>query len=139
MSKYEQYIQKNPLGPKLHDEQTADIVSLRGAHWDNLPINLRFEVIDNPFMLIKEPHTHTFHQFLGFIGGDVMNPLDFTAEVDLFLGEELEKQVIDYTCIVHIPPGLVHGPLDFVKIDKPIRFYDIALTPEYKRTPYIQP
>jgi hypothetical protein len=136
MSKYAQYIRKNPLGPKLHDEQTADILSLRGADWDGLPLVIRWEVVDNPFLLITAPHSHEFHQFLGFIGGDVMNPLDFTAEVELCLGEEQEKQVITYTCLVHIPPGLVHGPMNFSRIDKPIRFYDIALTPEYRRIPF---
>jgi len=133
--KYDKYIKKSPVGPKRHVEQTADIMNLRGGHdWGGIPLNIRFEVIDNPFMMITDPHTHTFDQFLGFLGGNVMDALDFTGEVEFYMGEEMEKHVITETCIIHIPPGLVHGPLNFKKIDRPIRFYDIALTAEYKRT-----
>jgi hypothetical protein len=35
--------------------------------------------------------------------------------------------------LVHIPAGLVHGPLEYKRVDKPIVFLDIYLAPTYER------
>jgi hypothetical protein len=43
--------------------------------------------------------------------------------------------VITESCFVHVPKGMVHTPLEFHKINKPIVFMDIALTQEYVRKP----
>ncbi|MBN1162024.1 MAG: hypothetical protein JXA17_08760, partial [Dehalococcoidales bacterium] len=46
-----------------------------------------------------------------------------------------KKLVITETCFVHVPAGMVHTPLEFKVIRKPIVFMDIALTSEYVRKP----
>lgn len=86
-----------------------------------------------PELMLKEGHKHDFHQILCFIGGDTMNVRDFGAEVEICLGEEGEKHIIDSTTIVSMPPGLVHGPLNFKKVAKPIIFLEIMLTRQYGR------
>jgi hypothetical protein len=53
--------------------------------------------------------------------------------VELWLGEEQEKHIIDATSVVHIPKGLIHGPLIYRRVDKPIIFVDAFLAPIYKR------
>jgi hypothetical protein len=32
-----------------------------------------------------------------------------------------------------VPKGLIHGPLTFKRIDKPIEFIDVVLAPKYVR------
>ena len=49
------------------------------------------------------------------------------------LGEEGEKHIIKSPAVAYIPAGLPHGPLNFVKINKPVLFVDIALSAEYTR------
>jgi hypothetical protein len=51
------------------------------------------------------------------------------------MGEEGEKNIINSATIVCIPKGLVHGPLNFKKIGRPILFCDIYLSPEYISKP----
>jgi hypothetical protein len=85
------------------------------------------------FLMIPEPHTHDFEQFLGFFGGNPMCIEGLGAEVELYLGQEREKHIITTPQMVHIPKGLIHGPLLFKKVEVPIVFLDIAMAPEYVR------
>ena len=62
-----------------------------------------------------------------------MDIRDFGAEVELYLGDEGEKHIIDKTTVVHVPAGLSHCPLNFTKVDKPIIFMDIYPAAEYKQ------
>jgi hypothetical protein len=79
------------------------------------------------------PHSHDCHQLLCFIGSDPRNLADFGAEIELCLGEEQEKHLINSTSIVSIPKGLKHCPLNFKKVDKPVIFLEITLENKYKK------
>jgi hypothetical protein len=81
----------------------------------------------------KEPHKHDFHQILCFVGGDPNNIRDFGAEIEVCLGEEMEKHVITSNAAVSIPPGLPHCPINFIKVDKPVVFLEIMLVGKYER------
>jgi hypothetical protein len=65
--------------------------------------------------------------------------VDLGGEVELTLSEDgvnLEKFVITEATNVYIPKGLYHCPLNFKRVDnpdKPILFYDLFFSPEYKR------
>ncbi len=67
-----------------------------------------------------------------FIGGNPMDFKDFGAEVEFVMGEEGEKHIINTTTWVYIPKGLLHCPLTFTKVDKPIMFGHIMFTPTYE-------
>jgi hypothetical protein len=51
----------------------------------------------------------------------------YDAEVDLWIGKELEKHTISAATIVFIPKGVLHCPLNFRKINKPILFHALYL------------
>jgi len=91
--------------------------------------------ISGPFFMDKDTHAHDFEQFLCFFGANPMDVEDFGAEVELSLGEEREKHIINEATIVHIPKGFRHCPLNFKKVDRPILFINISLTPSYSRLP----
>lgn len=81
--------------------------------------------------MVKEAHAHDFDQFLHFYNADPMHMREFDAEVEIFLGEEGEKHIISEPTVLHIPKGMMHCPLNFKRINKPVIFMNIALTPQY--------
>jgi hypothetical protein len=56
-----------------------------------------------------------------------MNLRDFGAEIELCLGEEQEKHIINSSTAVYIPKELPHCPLNFKVIKKPIVFMVVML------------
>lgn len=137
-SKYERLIIRNPVEEEFAEAPVgagkfAPIVSLYGEKFgDGANFSLFWRYIKEPWFMRDDPHAHDFEQFLCFLGGNPNDVGDFGAEVELSLGEEGEKLIIDTTSIVHIPKGLIHCPLNFKRIDKPIVFMDIFLASGYK-------
>ncbi len=83
---------------------------------------------------IRGTHTHDFDEFLCFLPGDPNDLNEYQAEIELSFGEEEEKQVLVKPSIVYFPKGLPHGNLNFKKIDKPISYMKICLSPRYSAT-----
>ena len=136
--KYAKYYKSQPVGDftKLYPQLTAPSFHIWGREW-NSGYRMDWFCVTEPFLMINDPHTHDFDQFLAFQNADATKVNDFDAEVWLYLGPEgeQEKLVITETCFVHVPAGMVHTPLEFAKINKPIVFMDIALTAQYVRKP----
>ena len=63
-----------------------------------------------------------------------MNFEEFGAEVELTMGEEREVHVITTTTWVYIPAKLLHCPLNFKRVDKPIMFGHIMFAPTFEST-----
>jgi hypothetical protein len=82
----------------------------------------------------ETPHTHKYDEFLIFLGAE---PPDlcksFDAEIDFWMGEELEKHTITSTTIIFIPKGIMHSPLNFRAIRKPVLFHALYLGPNLDR------
>jgi hypothetical protein len=135
-TKHGKYIMKPAGEKKAPQEKPAEIpVVLKGLKdWGGIQHRLKWSFITKPVLLVDKPHTHDFDEFLCFMG---TNPEthEFAAEVELSLGKEGEKQIINTRSVVCIPKGLVHCPINFKKVDKPIVFVRIYLAPEYVRKP----
>jgi hypothetical protein len=113
----------------------APYLGLRGGPtWDGLAFTLTMKCFTEPYELEEHTHAHDYDILLCFIGGNPLYIKEFGAEVEIYLGEEHEKHVINTTTIVHIPKGLLHCPLIFKKVDKPVIFMNIGLTPNIQRT-----
>jgi len=136
--KYAKYYKSQPVGDftKLYPQLTAPSFHIWGREWDS-GYRMDWFCVTEPFLMINDPHTHDFDQFLAFQNADATRVNDFDAEVWLYLGPEgeQEKLVITETCFIHVPAGMVHTPLEFRIIRKPIVFMDIALTAQYVRKP----
>ncbi len=116
----------------------SDLARFKGSmHFDGAPFYFVWHPIpvvsSEPFFMIKDPHAHEFDQYLGFFAGDPMHLDDFHAEIELYLGAERKKYLINKPMMVHVPKGLIHGPLIFVKVIKPMIFLDITMSAMYKR------
>ena len=137
-TKYGKYILKEPIVPPgmgHHPEIKAPVFQCVGkSEFNGAPFSINFDYITEPFTMISKAHAHDYDQFLFFLGGNMANVVDFGAEVHLYLGEEEELHAINSACVVHVPRGLVHGPLIYKKVDKPIIFVDAFLAADYKKS-----
>ena len=108
------------------------------AHGDEIDADciITHQVIYKPEIMLKEPHFHDdFQQLLCFLSTNPMDCRDFGgAEIEIYLGEEQEKHIINSPTIVSLTKGLLHGPLHFKIIPKPIIFLEIMLTRKYHVT-----
>ena len=100
--------------------------------FEGTPFGFRYSYFTGPPFVLEEAHKHDYDQFLCFLGCPE-NAREFDAEVELSLGEEGEKYLITKTTIVHITPGLVHTPINFKRISKPVLLVNITLAPTYKK------
>ena len=138
-TKYGKYILTEPLGIPRHPEIEVPVIRIGqdGApeSWNEVPFSITMEAIHQPFLMAEKGHTHDQDEILCFIGANPMDYTDFGAEVELCLGAEGEKHIITKTTFVYVPKGLIHCPLNFKRVDKPIVFSDILLAPLYYNQP----
>jgi hypothetical protein len=143
-SKLEKYIRRDMKVPKeiqqRHLEVKGPVLSLSSDKTlGNKNFSLSWWPISEPFEMVSEPHAHDFDQFLMFVGGDIKNMTDLGGKVELTLGKNkkgLKKFVFTTATTVYVPAGLLHGPLNFKKVNnpnKPILFHDFFFSREYKR------
>lgn len=131
---YGKYIQREPYKRGRNEEVIEPMIHLDGEKYGggaNLTVSQSW--ITQPFRMIKEPHSHDHDQFLILSGTNPMDVRDFGAEVEICLGEQGEKHYIDGPAVIYIPTGLMHGPLHFIRIEKPVLFLDIYLASTYVR------
>jgi hypothetical protein len=127
-SKYGKHLIKGPF--KVIDHYTGtSIVAHENEYKANIAVG--YHCLANTKFRMEEPHTHDFHELLCFIGGNPLDIKDFGAEIEISLGKELEKHVIKSPTVVSIPPGLIHCPLIVKRVDKPVVFLEISLTPKF--------
>jgi quercetin dioxygenase-like cupin family protein len=75
-------------------------------------------------------HTHPFEEVLAFFGGDLKNPRDLGAELELSI--DGDQHLLNKTFIAFIPAGMKHSAVNFWRIDKPVFHFSIGASPEYK-------
>ena len=131
---YGKYILREPYQRGRNEQVIEPGIHLDGQKdGGGANITLSQSWITQPFLMIKEPHSHDHDQFLIFSGANPLDVKDFGAEIEIYLGEQGEKHVFDTPAIVHIPGGLMHGPLNYRRIDRPIIFLDIYMASTYVR------
>jgi hypothetical protein len=67
---------------------------------------------------VAEPHKHNYDEVLAMFGTDINDPYELNGEVEFWLGDE--KHIITKSCIIFIPKGLMHCPLIYRNVKKPI-------------------
>jgi hypothetical protein len=136
-SKYGKYIKRGTAGKEPGPETTGVTSAVLESldDWKGIQHRINWGYISQPALLVEEPHSHDFDEFLFFLGSNPADPKDFGAEIEISLGKEGEKQIVDTATVVCIPKGMVHCPLNFKKIDKPVLFGYIYMSPEYARKP----
>jgi len=128
--KHGEYIMELTTNRSIYEQVVAPQVAVAGARdLNGADFSLGWSFLTEPFLMVAEAHTHDFDQVIFFLGGDPNDIGEFGAEVEMHLGEPLEKHIIDYTACVYIPAGLMHCPLNIKAVKKPIMFIDVTLSP----------
>ncbi len=70
----------------------------------------------------KPPHKHDVDEMFLFMGTNPEDPNDLGAEVEMWLGEgeEADKLTINTSSLIFVPRGLVHMPIIFKGVKKPL-------------------
>lgn len=127
----------------LTDTILSPTISFRG-HSD-LPgagINMGFRYYVKPFKMEMQSHHHDVDEYLFFLGAQLPDlTANFDAEIEIFLGPEYERHIITKPCILYIPRGFEHNPMDIKRVGKPLLFMPLHLAPYfngYYQTGYMQ-
>lgn len=134
--KYDQYIIREPLEkgrffPGIHLCAEDDCY---GSKFPNFPAELTSVLVVEPLTMNPKPHAHDYDQFLCFLGSNPKNFFEFDAEIEVVLGEEGEVNIVDTSSIVFIPKGLIHCPIHFKRVGKPVLFMHLCFAPAYTRS-----
>jgi len=131
-SKYGKYIIREPIekgaAPMLH---ICGEAGCYGAPFPNFPVEVQILCITEPLTFPQGAHAHDADEIFFIFGSNPQNYYEFDAEIELYLGEEGEKNIIDTTSIVYIPKGLIHGPVIIKKVNKPFQWMHVLFTPKY--------
>jgi hypothetical protein len=131
--KYDKYlstevVKEDPKTKGAHVTSTRHLENFGGGH-----LSIDSIYVTKPHLMISQPHKHEFPQYLSFFSANPNDARDFDAEIEITLGEEQEKHTITKPTSAYIAAGLMHGPINFVRINKPVLFLDIAVTGKYSR------
>ncbi len=76
-------------------------------------------------------HTHDSDEIIGFFGSDPHDPQKLGGEIEFWL--EDEQYIIDESCIIFAPKGMVHGPLVIRRVDRPFFHFTTMVGGQYVR------
>lgn len=97
---------------------------------EGVNFQIRFTHVSVPFNGGEAAHKHDFDEVFLFVPcNEDLRAYD--AESELYLGDEGEKYIINKTCAVRVPAGLVHCPLNHTRVGTPFFFVNCPLTHEY--------
>ena len=96
---------------------------------------IMFLRITAPTLMEEFAHSHDFDMYLYFMSFDPENMGDLGADIEIGLGKEQEIHKITTPTTVYIPAGMVHCPLKFKRVDKPVLFVHCTLAPKYVKEP----
>jgi hypothetical protein len=78
-----------------------------------------------PFLALGHPpHIHKDAELLFHIGTNPDDPTDLGAEVEIYLGKEMERHVFNKSCVIFIPPNFIHCPYRSLKTTRPWIFME---------------
>ena len=84
-----------------------------------------------PCKMEEFPHSHDFDMYLHFVSYDFEHMDELFAEIIIGLGEEQELHTITSPTSVYVPAGMIHCPLIFKRVDKPIILFHTSIASKY--------
>jgi hypothetical protein len=133
-SKYGKYFLTEPIeiGPMLHICGENGCV---GGQFPGFPVEVQILCLTEPGVMIQKPHAHTVDELFFIFGGNPRNYFEFGAEIEIMMGEEQERHIVDKTTIIYIPKGVVHCPITTLKVDKPVQWMHVLFQGKYEMAP----
>lgn len=129
-SKYGKYIVRGTNERVSSDKPGVRTRTLETEDWVIDEPHLSWKYVSQPVKIIEEPLSHDYDEFFVFTGADPTEPDEFEAEVEISMGEEGEISIINTPSIICLPKDMVHGPVNFTRVGKPVIFCTISLAPK---------
>jgi hypothetical protein len=74
---------------------------------------------------------HKYPEVVAMLGTDPDDPLDLGAEMEVYVGPEMEKTDLTRSTISFMPANFVHGPSTIKKVTRPFIFIEINQSPKH--------
>ena len=137
MSKYSKYLIQNPIdyGEMRYYDQGyyGPNVWYKGAEYNS---NFTMCIVRTEWDQVMEEsaHTHDFDMYLWLLPVDPNDMENLGCEVEYCFGEGDEQEifVLTKTCSIFCPKGVVHGPLTFRNMTKPVYLVHGTVAQDYK-------
>jgi hypothetical protein len=130
-AKYGKYVIKKPVATGGYGPEFV----YTGDREYGSNFTIMFLRITEPTLMEEYPHSHDFDMYLYFMSFDADNMGDLVADIEIGLGKEREIHKITTPTTVYVPAGMVHCPLEFKKVTKPILFVHCTLASKYVKDP----
>jgi hypothetical protein len=132
-TKYGKYIIKEPLekgrvAPSMHICAEEGCL---GTQFAGFPVEVQLLTITQPISFPHPAHVHDADEIFFIFGSNPTNYYEFDAEIEIYFGEEREKHIVDSTCIIYVPKGVLHAPIAITKVNKPFQWMHVLFTPKY--------
>jgi hypothetical protein len=75
-------------------------------------------------------HKHAVPEIIGFFGSDYENPHEMGGELEFWM--EDEKYLITKSCMIFVPPGVMHCPIVLTRVDRPIFHFSVVTSGQYE-------
>jgi hypothetical protein len=130
-TKYGMCVSREIIRQSKYSQITSPIAKYDGGRIGN-SLTCEWNCITKPVAMDAEPEVNNdCDQFMLFASTNLEDSLDFQAEIELPLGKEGKKQIINSPTYVYIPKGLKHGALKFKTVKKPIAYMSVFLDPQW--------
>jgi hypothetical protein len=127
-TKYGQYVIEKPK--RMGQWESFDFYGDEDYKSD---ITFFFIKVAEPCVMEDSPHTHDFDMYLHFLSFDPDHMDELDADIEIGLGPEQEIHKITAPCSVYIPKGMIHCPLVFKRVGRPIFFVHTSIAPKYTK------
>jgi hypothetical protein len=102
------------------------------AHLPGAKMNMGWQQFVKPYKLERISHHHDVDEYLIFLGCEFPDLVSsFDAEIEIFIGDEYERHIVNKATVLYIPAGLEHNPCDIRKVNKPFMFSAMHLAPYF--------
>jgi hypothetical protein len=125
-------------GRKPGPAMTAQTVWMLGRDLEGMDVNFCWGIHSTSGLWLRGPgggaHVHPVDEVLIFAGTEPADIDYLGAEIQIDMGREHEKHIIDKPTAVICPAGIPHGPVVTRWVDKPYAFLLISLGARHETT-----
>jgi hypothetical protein len=133
-SKYGQYVVRK----QIEKHEPWPTMEWTGGPDFNTDVTFMVTRVKEPCIMEEFPHTHNFDMYLYFFSYDPDDMDGLPAEIEISMGPEREVHTITSPTGVYIPKGMVHAPLNFKRVDKPILLLHTSIASDYVKDQIIK-
>jgi mannose-6-phosphate isomerase-like protein (cupin superfamily) len=140
--KYEKYVVRSSIPPDPNIKWGIPELGITDQYFflkpsgpikeSNTMLEFSWIVKDSAFGVTqdKPPHTHNCDEIFMFMGTDPQNKEDLGGEIEFWMGEGKETEIVKLTTsgLIFVPKGLLHLPVFFKNVKRPLLWVILALS-----------